>query len=90
MSRIYLMTEALKTIILQGALTTFIFGAYNQFTTNTLMELNNENMKLQHKQDMKNLKDEHNREMIRQRKEIDNLNEKYKQLELLVQSRRWF
>jgi uncharacterized protein YlxW (UPF0749 family) len=84
------MTEALKTIILQGALTTFIFGAYNQFTTNTLMELNNENMKLQHKQDMKNLKDEHNREMIRQRKEIDNLNEKYKQLELLVQSRRWF
>ncbi len=78
------MTDALKTI-LQGALGAVTFGAYHQFTTNKIMELNNENMKLQHTQDMKNLKDEHNREM-------EKLNEKYKQLELLVQSRnhRWF
>jgi hypothetical protein len=84
------MTDALKTIV-QGALGAVTFGAYHQFTTNRLMELNNENitlkndiMNIQHNQDMKILKDEH-------RKEMDNLNEKYKQLELLVQRRnRWF
>jgi hypothetical protein len=78
------MTDALKTI-LQGALGSVTFGAYHQFTTNKIMELNNENMKIQHTQDMKNLKDEHNREM-------EKLNEKYNQLELLVQNqnRRWF
>jgi hypothetical protein len=90
MTRIYRMTDALKTIV-QGALGAVTFGAYHQFTTNRLMELNNENitlkndiMNIQHNQDMKILKDEH-------RKEMDNLNEKYKQLELLVQRRnRWF
>jgi hypothetical protein len=90
MSRIYRMADALKTIV-QGALGAVTFGAYHQFTTNRLMELNNENitlkndvMNIQHNQDMKKLKDEH-------RKEMDDLNEKYKQLELLVQRHnRWF
>ncbi len=84
------MADALKTIV-QGALGAVTFGAYHQFTTNRLMELNNENitlkndvMNIQHNQDMKKLKDEH-------RKEMDDLNEKYKQLELLVQRHnRWF
>ena len=40
--------ETLKTIA-QGALGAMTFGAYHQFTTNKMMELNNEKIEIQHK-----------------------------------------
>ena len=45
MNKTYLISyENLKTMA-QGALGAMTFGAYNQFTTNKMMELNNEQMK---------------------------------------------
>ena len=40
--------DTLKTFA-QGALGAMTFGAYHQYTTNKMMELNNENQDLQHK-----------------------------------------
>jgi hypothetical protein len=76
--------DTFKTIC-QGALGAVTFGAYHQFTTNKIMELNNEKIEIQHKQDIQMLKTEH-------RKEMNELNEKYKQLEKNMEAlnRRWF
>ena len=44
--------ETLKTFG-QGALGAMTFGAYHQYTTNKIMELNNEKVEIQHKYLMK-------------------------------------
>jgi len=43
--------DTLKTIG-QGALGAMTFGAYHQYTTNKIMEMNNDNIKLKHNNDM--------------------------------------
>ena len=49
MNKTYLISgETLKTIG-QGALGAMTFGAYHQYTTNKIMELNNEKVEIQHK-----------------------------------------
>ena len=56
MNKTYLISyENLKTMA-HGALGAMTFGAYNQFTTNKMMELNNEQMKLQNKVEIDSIK----------------------------------
>ena len=55
-------TETLKTVI-KGAVGSMTFGAYHQFNTNKIMELNNEMMKLQTKQEIEKME-------IKQKEEI--------------------
>jgi len=40
--------DTIKTIA-NGAMGSMTFGAYHQFTTNKIMELNNENLKMENK-----------------------------------------
>ena len=54
--------STVKTVI-QGALGAMTFGAYHQFVTNKIMELNNEKMEIQHKSDLVILELKHKEEM---------------------------
>jgi hypothetical protein len=47
-------------MICQGALGAMTFGAYHQYTTNKIMELNNEKQDLKHELEMKELRDKLN------------------------------
>ncbi len=51
MSRPFIDFQSIKTAF-QGALGAMTFGAYHQFTTNKMMELNNEIMNVKHKNDI--------------------------------------
>ena len=78
MSPTYLLsTETLKTIT-QGAMGAMSFGAYHQYTTNKIMELNNEKQDFQNKLFMEKLETKHKMEM-------NSLLEKVNKLE----NRRW-
>jgi hypothetical protein len=70
--------ETLKTIG-QGALGAMTFGAYHQYTTNKIMELNNEKMEIQHKYFMDKMEEQHKREM-------NETNEKLNKLEKMMSS----
>ena len=50
--------ETLKTIS-QCALGAMTFGAYHQYTTNKIMELNNEKVEIQHKYFMDKMENQH-------------------------------
>jgi hypothetical protein len=77
MSKTYLFSvETFKTMG-QGALGAMTFGAYHQFVTNKIMELNNENINLQQKYYI----DKHNLEMDRQVQEMNELKEKINKME---------
>jgi len=52
--------DTLKTMG-QGALGAMTFGAYHQYTTNKIMELNNEKVELKHQHDMNVLNDKFNK-----------------------------
>jgi len=79
MSPTYLLsTETLKTIT-QGAMGAMSFGAYHQYTTNKIMELNNEKQDFQNKLFMEKLETKHKMEM-------NSLLEKVNKLE----NRRWW
>ena len=54
MSKPFIDSQTVKTIF-QGALGALTFGAYHQFNTNKIMELNNEVMDARHKEDIKML-----------------------------------
>lgn len=54
--------DGVKTIA-QGALGAMTFGAYHQFTTNKIMELNNQYMDLKHKHDIDSLNQKHQTEI---------------------------
>lgn len=72
MSKTYLFSvETFKTIG-QGALGAMTFGAYHQFVTNRMMDLNNENIKLQQQYYI----DKHNLEMNELKEKINKLEEK--------------
>ena len=62
--------ETLKTVG-QGALGAMTFGAYHQYTTNRMMDLNNEKMNIQHKYDMDRIENLHRLEMNEQKRLMD-------------------
>ena len=62
--------DTLKTIG-QGALGAMTFGAFHQYTTNKIMELNNEKIELQHKYFMDKMEDKY-------KKDVENIDNKYK------------
>jgi pyruvate kinase len=87
MSKTLISGETLKTIG-QGALGAMTFGAYHQFTTNKLMELNNEKIEIQHKYFMDKMENKYKINMDKyklemEKMEIQNkrLNEKIEKLE---------
>jgi hypothetical protein len=63
--------DTLKTMF-QGALGAMSFGVYHQFTTNRLMELNNEKQDLLHNY----LMDKHQKEIDELKEQISKLNNK--------------
>ena len=69
--------ETLKTFG-QGALGAMTFGAYHQYTTNKIMELNNEKQDLQQKYFLEKMENKHKIEMENQHKV---LNEKIEKLQ---------
>lgn len=71
--------DTIKTVC-QGALGAMTFGAYHQYTTNKIMELNNEKQEIQYKYFIDKMETQHN-------KEITELKDKLKELE---QKRRWW
>lgn len=73
MSKQYLIsTDTLKTVA-QGALGAMTFGAYQQYNTNKIMELNNEKQDLQQKYFMDKMEAQHNKEMAVLKEEIANI-----------------
>ena len=75
--------ETLKTIS-QGALGAMTFGAYHQYTTNKIMELNNEKVEMQHKYFMDKMENQHKKEMIEIKNQHKLLNDKLEKLEKVV------
>ena len=91
--------DTLKTIG-QGALGAMSFGAYHQFTSNKMMELNNENIRQRNEQFIQhtehNLKQQNefyrtqHDETVKQHKiDMNVLNEKINKLEQKEQQRWW-
>ena len=72
MNNQHLFGEILKTIG-QGALCAMIFGTYQQYNTNKIMELNNQKVEIQHRYFMNEMENEHKL-----------FNEKLKHLEKVV------
>ena len=68
-SKAFITKDAIITIC-QGALGSMTFGAYHQFTTNKMMELNNEKQNLLHKY----LMDKHQNEIDELKERINKLN----------------
>ena len=64
--------ETVKTIA-QGALGAMSFGAYHQYTTNKLMELNNENQDFKYKLFMDQMEKRHQNEIAELRSHIETL-----------------
>ena len=84
MSKTHLISgETLKTIG-QGALGAMTFGAYHQYTTNKIMELNNEKVEIQHKYFMDKMENQHKKEMIEMENQHKLLNDKLEKLEKVV------
>ena len=95
--------DTIKTIC-QGALGAMTFGAYHQFTTNKIMELNNEKINIQnkyyldkietqHKNEMENIQIQHTNEMeniqIQHKNEIDEINKKLEKI-IEMKQKNWF
>jgi len=59
MSKTDLTSSEIFKIIWQGALGGLTFGAYHQYTTNKMMELNNEKIEMQHKCFMDKMENNH-------------------------------
>lgn len=64
MSKTYLMSSDTIKTICQGALGALSFGAYHQFTTNKIMELNNKNMENTHKNDIMTMEMKYKNDMM--------------------------
>jgi signal transduction histidine kinase len=76
MSKTYLLSsDTLKTIS-QGAIGAMSFGAYHQYTTNKIMELNNEKQDLQQKYFMNKIKNQHKMEMNELREKLNKIEQK--------------
>lgn len=77
-------TETLRTFF-QGALGAMTFGAYHQYTTNKIMELNNEKIEFQHKYSMDKMEIKHKKEMNEMEIQQKILSEKIYNLEKLFE-----
>jgi TolA-binding protein len=87
MSKTHLISsETLKTIG-QGALGAMTFGAYHQYTTNKIMDLNNEKVEIQHKYFMDKMEHQHKKEMNEMEQQHKLLNDKLDKLEKFVSQR---
>lgn len=73
MSKIDVLSCDTLKIISQGALGAMTFGAYHQYTTNKLMELNNEKQELQQKYFMDKMDNRHKTEMNELREKINKI-----------------
>ena len=92
MSKTYLISgDTLKTIG-QGALGAMTFGAYHQYTSNKIMELNNEKIEIQHKYFMDKMENQHKKQMIEMETQQKLLNTKLEKLEKVVSQQKswWF
>ena len=78
--------ETLKTFF-QGALGSMTFGAYHQYTTNKIMELNNEKIEIQHKYFMDKMETQHKKEMKDMEVQHNLLKDKLENLENIVSQR---
>jgi uncharacterized membrane protein YebE (DUF533 family) len=84
MSKTYLLSgETLKTFG-QGALGAMTFGAYHQYTTNKIMELNNEKVEIKHKYFMDKMETQHKKEMTEMETQQKILSDKLEKLEKVV------
>jgi hypothetical protein len=82
--------ETFKTIG-QGALGAMTFGAYHQYTSNKIMELNNEKVEIQHKFFMDKMENQHKKGMIKMENQYKLLNDKFEKLEKVVsQQKSWW
>lgn len=73
MSNTYIFSiDTLKTMW-KGALGAMTFGAYHQYTTNKIMELNNEKQNLQQKYFMDKMENQHNTEMNELREKLNKI-----------------
>lgn len=70
-----LSSDTLKTIS-QGALGAMTFGAYHQYTTNKIIELNNEKQELQQKYFMDKMENHHKTEMNELREKLNKIEQK--------------
>lgn len=68
-------------IICQGALGAMTFGAYHQYTTNKIMEINNNYMRIENERKIELMKSEHN-------KQIEILSNEIKKLQ--DYNKKWF
>lgn len=91
MSKTYLISvDTLKTFC-QGALGAMTFGAYHQYTTNQIMELNNEKVDIKHKSEMNIMENKHQIEINEMKNKHESLNEKLEKLERIVsQKKNWW
>ena len=80
MSKTLISGETLKKIC-QGALGAMTFGAYHQFTTNKMMDLNNEKIEIQHKYFMDKMENKYKIDMDKMEIQNKRLNEKIEKLE---------
>ena len=84
------MCETLKTIS-QGALGAMTFGAYHQYTTNKIMELNNEKVEKQHKCFMDKMEKQHTKAMIEMENRHKLINDRLEKIENVVsQQKSWW
>ncbi len=79
-------TDTLK-IFFQGALGAMTFGAYHQYTTNKIMELNNEKLSIQYKYSFDNMEIQHKKEMNNMEIQQKQLNDKLNKLEKSVENK---
>jgi hypothetical protein len=84
MNKTQLITMDTLRTIGQGALGAMTFGAYHQYTTNRIMDLNNENVEIKHKYFMDRMEAQHKQEMHDMEIQQKTLNEKLNKLELLI------
>ena len=80
MSKTDLTSSEIFKIIWQGALGGLTFGAYHQYTTNKMMELNNEKIEMQHKYFMDKMENDYKS----LNKETEKLVERLEKLEKVV------
>ena len=73
MSKTDLLSSDKLKIIFQGALGAMTFGAYHQYTSNKIMELNNEKQELQQKYFMDKMENQHKIEMNELREKLNKI-----------------
>jgi signal transduction histidine kinase len=73
MSKTDVLSSDILKIISQGALGAMTFGAYHRYTTNKLMELNNEKQELQQKYFMDKMDNRHKTEMNELREKLNKI-----------------